>query len=365
MEDFRYPLVSELLFRAQNNDVTALPFTPIGQLWHIDSVNTGDVLLQLEAILCSRELSTADRLKLGFLIAYSWPLHCHPKTHDLLLIAQGYINRHDVQESLLFWSVLAGYYLRRNQVMRAISNLAVGFDWASKYGSIEDTLPLLNWSIVCFSRLNRQQEALSYSCNALRLAQQLDNPRRVQAFGYARAHTLMRMGNYSDCIDCYEILLKEVTAGTAQFEPTNHIGVINGLAKIAIDARQLKRAENLLHFSAELSAHSSENLLLTRGLILQCELELAKNNNRGAHSCCEALSHHRSTTAFELDIPVEQRAQQLQLHFKIAVVQPKEENTQTAPLELELAIHQLHKSSRRCQQILACSNNAPAPALLH
>jgi|GEM_PF-3399592 len=365
MDDFRYPLVSELLYQAKNHCPSKLSACPIGQLWHIDPVDPAALLTQIHSLLQSEELTPAEQLKLGFLAAYSWPMHYHPKTQDLILTTQSYINAKDTQESLLFWSATVGFYLRQNQILRAFNSLSAAFDWASKYASLTDLFPLLNWSILCFSRTNRQREALQYSNLALELASRFEDSYRIQAFTYARAHTLLRLGNYTDSRGLYENLHRHVDAGTALFEQANHTGVLCGLAKIAIENRQFDDAAYLLGRTQEMLDSNSENLLIFRCLVLQCDFDLATNNKIGARDNLEAFTHHRLTHAFELDIPSETQAMHLQQRLRSNCKQPIQATAQPKQSALELAIAQLQKSARQCLSTRAHKGDLPQSQALH
>lgn len=358
MDEFRYPLVSELVYRAQNHDIKKLSLIPIGQLWQIDPVEPGAVLKQLSRALDDPNLDAGERLKLGYLAVYSWHIHYHPYTENILLRTQQAIDPKFPEESLLFWGVMAGYYLRKNEVIRALQNLSSAFNWAANNAKIDDIFPLLSWTILCLSRINSQTTAFQISEWALQQSKKLEDSHRVQCFSYSRAHTLLRMGNYKDCQSSYETLYQHILAGTDVFGHSNQVGVVNGLAKIALANHRIGDAERLLAFSNELNSQTKESLLLFRNLVLESEFHLAKSDKKKAHDGFAALSAHRDSNAFDLDIPVELQVLQLQRDLHLGAARTHDTTKQPNRLKVELAANQLCKSFKRC---LSCMSYRDKP----
>lgn len=311
MGEMPYPFVSELLFRAKNHSINSLSTIPITQLWRIESLEPDVVMTQLSCLLKSTKLSSCVKLKLGFLIGYSWPLHHHRETENLLICAKNHIDERHVAESLLLWGNLASCYLRDEKVSQALSELTQAFKWATTRAQMDDLAPLLNWATLIFIRLNRSQLSYKLSNIGLILGNAEDDSHSRQCLEYVRAVSQIRLGNSNAGLPQLLALQQKINSGNTQLDKGNQSGVIQQLAQLALDNKDTKETERLLLLSEELNQDNRHTLMEARIQHMRFKLALLREDRQTAAELAAALISYQDNESEDLDIVLKQQITQI------------------------------------------------------
>lgn len=345
MRAAHYPFVSELLFRAENHDINRLSMIQINQLWRIEPLEPDVVMSQLADLLDSPTLSSSNKLKLGFLAGYSWPLHHHKNTEHLLLHAKTQINSRHVEESLLLWGNLASLYLRDNQIQRAIQELTQAFHWAKGKSNNHSIAPLLSWAAMIFIRLNRPTEILHFACAGLAVSEQLQHRTFRQHCEYAKAIAMMNLGKSAESFTRLKPLEKEISSGKALLDLGNQSGAIQRMASLAFDLGDRQKALYLLEFCKEINQTGRHTIVDARLLLLRHKLAQANDDARAASDASEQLAYYQDHAPNDLDVLLDQEI--TKLRYCGQTPQPTQVHVPT-DLDLEQSIQQLRISSSAC-----------------
>lgn len=345
-----YPFVSDLLFRAKHHSIDSLSTTPITQLWRIESLDPSTVMQQLGSHLEGPELSTPQKLKLGFLIGYSWPLHLHSKTEYLLLRAKTRIDARYPAESLLLWGNLASYYLRSHQVPQALQQLSQAFEWANHKAEATDLQPLLEWASLIFTRLNRPRESLRFANARLALSDDEQQTNFRQSCQYARAVSLMRTGDIDGSLSQLELLEQKISSGTAQLDIGNQAGVVHRLAQLHFVSADSKKTEHCIGLSKELNQLNMDTLLNARLKLQSYKLAACQNNKSKTSSLREELAHYQDSESSNLDVCLSQQI--THIRQPKPTQRPIPTHTLASDTAVEEAIQQLHHRFGSCLRSL-------------
>lgn len=313
MSDLPYPFVTELVFRAKHLNIEALSVSPIFRLWRIETLDTDIVMTQLRSALDDRSLSSAEKLKLGFLIAYSWPLHYHHRTEELLLLAKSHISESHVAESMLLWGKLSSFYLRSNQLSRALDEVTLALRWAKHRTKKDDIVPMIYWANLIFIRLKRPREIACFSKAVLVLTDAEDDSPFRQGSEYTLAISQMIVGNHGKSQSLLENACKKIYTGKSRMDGWNQTGAVQWFAQLAYEKNDIQRAENLNALSVELNQNDKHAILIARNRLLQYKLALANNTLNSANTLAEELVHYQDTTSNDLDADLNDEITQIRV----------------------------------------------------
>ena len=302
MNEQPYPLVTELLYRAKNYSIEALSISPIFELWRIESLDIDIVMAQLKSGLESDSLSAADKLKLGFLIGYSWPLHYHPRTEELLLLAKTHIHENYVAESMLLWGKLASFLFRDNQLKRALDEITLAFKWAKHRANARDIVPFMHWSTLIFVRLNRPQDIATLAKAILTFSDAEEDSHYRQCSELSLAMSLLDEGLLDKSHSLLEHTCNRINAGTSRLCTWNQAGAVHCLAKIAYKKNDLQSAEKLSSLSMELNENDQHEILKARSKVLRYKLARVNNASQSASALLEDLAYYQDNLADDIDI---------------------------------------------------------------
>jgi len=309
-----YPFVTDLVFRAKHHSIEALSVSPIFGLWSIEKLDTNTVISQFQAELEGNSLTAAEKLKLGFLIGYSWPMHHHPKTEQLLLLAKAQINDSNIVESMLLWGKLASFYFRSNQLTRALEELTLALNWAKFRVKSKDIIPFMHWTTMIFVRLNRPQYVASLANTMLKFTNAIEEPHYYQSSEYLLAISLFEEGKLSQSQQLLEQACEKTQSGTSRLCGWDQIGSTHKLAQVAFEQSNIKYAEKLNAQSMELNQSDNHELLNARCQLLQYKLECARDSNNSASALADELEHYQDYTNDDVDFKLDKEITQIRVN---------------------------------------------------
>lgn len=345
MIDTPYPFVSDLLFRAKNHSISSLSATPITRLWNTEFLNPDIVMKQLESLLESATLSAPVKLRLGFLIGFSWPLHYHKNTENILLCAKKHIDENHPAESLLFWGNLASFYLRCHRIPLALEQLSQAFEWATGRATVSDLSPLIEWAILIFIRLNRPKDSFHFA-NVGRAINNQVQPYYHQNCEYARAASLMRMGNDKDSTLQLEYLRHRILQGNTHLATGNQVSVLHCLAQLSFGRADDNKTEHLLDLSDELNQLERIPLLEARLQLMRYKLARSRNDIKKVSTLFEKLAHYQDHERCDLDVLLSQQITLIRNNK--APVQSREIQVKVYEPSLEGSVLALHHQFNTC-----------------
>ena len=348
MSDMPYPFVTELLFRAKHLNLEALSVSPIFRLWRIEKLEPDIVMTQLRSALEDRSLSSAEKLKLGFLIGYSWPLHYHPRTEELLLLAKSHIGESHVAESMLLWGKLSSFYLRSNQLSRAIDELTLALIWAKRHAKKEDIIPMMFWASLIFIRLKRPGEIASFSKAVLAFTDAEDDSHFRQGSEYTLAISQMMVGNHKNSQGLLEKAYKKIYTGRSRLDTWNQAGAVQWFAQLAYEKNDIQRADKLNALSGELNQNDKHEILVARNCLLRYKLALANDALSAASTLAEELVHYQDTASNDLDAELNNKITQIRVTSQTKKFLPPQCSVSFSTSEP--AILRLQESFQGCMQ---------------